>query len=150
MSVRWQEHHLRPTGTIQTDGGYFHRFDLRPGLTEYLRLFRNVWGILFDEPIPGSPLEFGVQHGSDLPFYFPLLNGVDKDPRRHGYTELVETMQSAVVRFVATGSPGDWPQGKDKVMRLSRSEAKAVAPPYRPGFEVLRDYLRPGTEQQEI
>jgi carboxylesterase type B len=131
--------------SIMTDSMYTEAW------TEYLDIFSpsKVWGIMFDEPIPGTDPAFGVQHGSDLIFYFPTLFGSDGDPRTMGMGKLVDTIHESITHFVndlaPTSSGYDWPMYADtkKVTQLSAQGPAAIDPPYRPGFPVLREYLRP-------
>lgn len=127
----------------------------------YLKAFshnensKGVWGLVFEEQIPGVPDKLGVQHGSDLAFLFPGLLGEESDPRETGYGELVDVMFDAIINFVRDGSPngkaeGDcdaeyrWPEfgQTGKVKGLSDEDlAYARLPPWRPGFEVIEEYL---------
>ena len=139
--------------------------------TEYLSTFsttQKTWGILFDEPIPGpdgagKQGELGVQHGSDVAFYFPTLLGEQNDSRNNSPTtrKLVGMLQSALVNFVADGDPNgangngervngegyQWPEfnsSQQKVTRLTALDGgEAVSVPKRPGFDVIRQALRP-------
>lgn len=120
----------------------------------YLDMFSqrmDTWGVFFEEPIPGERPALGVQHGTDLAFYFPKLFGEERDPRKNGYSDLVETIHDALINFVRSGDPngGDkcgyqWPEYREDglVTALNASHlATAIAPPYRSGFEVIQRYL---------
>lgn len=137
--------------------------------TFYLDTFSqktNVWGLLFEEPIPGADEALGVQHGSDMVFYFPKMFGDEEDPRTNGYVGLVNTMHDAVINFVSDGDPngkagdgwdcdeeGDgyqWPEyGETGLVTALNASclATAVEPPYRPGFDVIEEYLILSPEQ---
>jgi acetylcholinesterase len=140
-----QPSQFKRMAAIMTDSTYTEAW------TEYLKVFgaTKTWGILFDEPIPGSKPAYGVQHGSDLVFYFPTLLGPVADPRNNGLGALVDTLQSALVHFVNDLDPngGDytWPMYADaqQVTSLSARGPAAVDVPHRPGFDVLRQFLRP-------
>lgn len=115
----------------------------------------KVWAIQFEEAIPGAPEALGVQHGSDLAFYFPEMFGERKDPRRIGYEGLVDTVFDALVRFVVDGDPNGanggceegrygWPEyGQSGLVTVldAGNLATAQEPPYRPGFDVIEEYL---------
>ncbi|KAF2720384.1 alpha/beta-hydrolase [Polychaeton citri CBS 116435] len=131
--------------------------------TEYLQTFSkhtSVWGFLWNQAIPGPgvPPELGIQHGSDLPFYFPSLLGPGNDPRSKGLGDLVRTLHRALVNFVVDLDPNGgqsgwcdepaepWPKFAEegKIIRFdARAEFLVSNLPYRPGFEVLRRWLRP-------
>lgn len=147
-----QPEQYKRLAAITTDSIYVEAW------TEYLHTFSRdpntkIWGILFEEPIPGAPPELGVQHASDLVFYFPTLLGEEADPRTHGAGDLVERVQAALVRFVAEGDPnageteGLWPRfeegKKEKVVALDRAGVREVDLPRRKGLELLREGLRP-------
>lgn len=124
----------------------------------YLETFSqktDVWGLLFEEPIPGVKPALGVQHGSDMVFYFPEMFGEGADPRENGYAELVDAIHDALVNFVNDGDPnghgadcgGDgytWPGYDENVLVTvlnASMPAAAVQPPYRPGFDVIEEFL---------
>jgi carboxylesterase type B len=109
--------------------------------------------MLWEQHIPGIDPAFGVIHGSDLLWYFPLLYGAESDPRSLGQSDLVSALHTAVVNFVSHGHPNgcwgqsdgyEWPDYADggliTAMNASRV-AVAEPPPQRPGFEVLHQFL---------
>lgn len=129
---------------------------------DYLSAFSShssrskVWGLLFQEPIPGTSEAMGVQHGSDLAFYFPTLLP-DNDPRKFGKTSVVDALHTSLIHFVHCGYPaaqedGDkWSlyneaQGSTQVTSIGgrgNESIRTIAPPYRSGFDVIRLYFRP-------
>lgn len=125
---------------------------------EYLHQFAKsgapTWGLSFEEPIPGleEGETFGVQHGSDLVFYFPNILGHKSDPRRCDKTaRLANHLQTALIHFVVESNPttedNHWPQydHKDhhsKVLALSTEDRKGIVGlPYRAGFKILHEFL---------
>ena len=141
---------------IATDGTYAEPW------SEFLDTFSaltDTWGIVFEQPIKGIPAAYGVQHGSDLLYYFPTLAGPAADPRSYGQGDLVHAIHDAVTNFVVDGDPNgsfelkqrpsnyQWPLYSEtgNVTALNATQiAKAVSPPHRPGFEILHHFLRPG------
>ena len=91
--------------------------------TEYLEVFfsssssssndnngsNNTWGILFEAPIPGPDVDpaYGVQHGSDLAYYFPDLLGATHDPRLKGGGAAIDELQTALVNIVTGMDPNE-------------------------------------------
>lgn len=132
----------------------------------YLETFSNetdIWGLLFEEPIPGAKPALGVHHGSDMPFYFPKMFGDGFDPRKNGYAELVDVIHDALVTFVSDGDPNgdgaecsgdryEWPKyGQEGLVTALNASLPAapVEPPYRPGFDVIEKFLIAGPEEHK-
>lgn len=116
----------------------------------------SVWGIQFEEPFPGAPVALGVHHGSDLAYYFPEMLGGRYDASRNKYGGLINTIHDALINFVTYGNPNGQAIGCGEgggyclpefgesglVTALNASHlAAAIEPPYRPGFEVIEQYL---------
>ena len=151
-----QPSQFKRMAAIATDSQYVEPW------TEYLDTFSektNVWGILFEQPIPGVGPAYGAVHGSDIPYYFPLIGGPGNDPRNDGLADLVDTILTAVVNFVNEGDPNgckavsrhsgrnQWPVYSEtrKATALNATQgAVAVLPPHRPGFDIVHKFLRPG------
>lgn len=152
-----QPSQFKRMAAIATDGTYVE------GWWEFLETFSretNTWGIEFEQPIKGTPPAYGIQHGSDIIYYFPTLAGPKADPRGYGQGKLVDTIHDALANFVYYGDPNGssqlatqnssgyvWPLYSDTgmVTALNATEiTTAVSPPYRPGFDVIHQFLRPG------
>ena len=112
-----QPSQFKRMAAVLTDGTYTEAW------TEYLQLFStttNTWGILFEEPLSGQGIgpAFGVQHGSDIPYYFPKLLGPATDPLNNDRSHLVKVLQRALINFVTDLDPNGkhrrsryhWPQ----------------------------------------
>jgi acetylcholinesterase len=132
--------------------------------TEYLEEFSKhtqTWGVLWGEPIPGPGISeaYGVQHASDLPYYFPTLLGKTNDPRNNKESLLMQQLQNALINFVVGLDPNgtscdkgglapkrnQWPKyGRQKAITCltAFSGVHAVPLPYREGFEVMRKTFR--------
>ncbi|KAH7105065.1 Alpha/Beta hydrolase protein [Auriculariales sp. MPI-PUGE-AT-0066] len=135
--------------SIFTDSNWVEPF------VEYLDIFSKTqatWGVLWNQPIPDTDPAMGVQHGSDLFYYFPTLGGEEHDPRAFGQERLVYEIQDALISFVVDLTPKgpkdtyQWPKFSvdRKVTSFTAADGPAtVDAPYRPGFDVLRESLRP-------
>jgi acetylcholinesterase len=126
-----QPSQFKRMSAIFTDGTYAEPW------TEYLQLFPRAWGVLFEQPLTNNPA-YGVQHGSDVPYYFPSISNHTFSP------QLTTTMQSALIRFVTDLKPG-WPPyaATQRVVSIKEGETQEIKPPDRPGFAVIKRYLRP-------
>ena len=140
---------------ILTDGTYTEAW------SEYLKSFSetNTWGMIFETRIPGSEEALGVQHASDLVYYFPEFLGAARDPRSQVDTsKVVDVLHNMLVNFVSdqnlngqrvSGTEEDcfrWPLFKEQRQVMSLSAGKgaiAMDLPRRDGFDVLRAALRP-------
>lgn len=152
-----QPSQFKRMAAISTDGTYAE------GWSEFLDTFSsetNAWGIVFEQPIKGTPPAYGVQHGSDVVYYFPTLAGPKADPRGYGQRALVDAIHDALINFVYDGDPNGspslsaqnsseyvWPLYSETgmVTALNATEVTtAIPPPHRPGFDVIHRFLRPG------
>ncbi|KAK5164925.1 uncharacterized protein LTR77_009590 [Saxophila tyrrhenica] len=148
--------HYKRAAAMATDGTFVEPW------YEYLQTFSErtkTFGLLWNQPAPKTPRSLGVNHGADLSFYFPLLAGEDRDPRKT--TEgrrFVNALQSALVNFVHYGDPNGcvatgqgekytWPEysKNGQVTVMSASNITSEPQPRRPGFDVFRRFLRPGS-----
>jgi acetylcholinesterase len=131
-----QTSQFKRMSAIFTDGTYIEAW------TEYLRLFPHAWGIMFEQPIPGTDPAYGVQHAADLGYYFPSVSVGGSSSQADKM--LQSTLQTAVVRFVANLDPG-WPRWIDsqRVLAINANGTAEEVPPHRPGFDVIKKFLRP-------
>ena len=145
-----QPSQFKRMSAIMTDSTYTQPF------VEYLDTFskvQSVWGIEWAQRISGTGVDpaYGVTHGSDLFFYFPRLGGDKRDPRLHGQAALVHQIQDGLANFVTDLTPQSrserykWPMfaQERKVTRFDSNGAQTVNAPHRPGFDVIREGLRP-------
>lgn len=149
-----QPSQFKRMAAIFTDGTYAEPW------VEFLETFSsktNAWGIMFEQPVKGASPAYGIQHGSDVIYYFPTLATAAADPRSYGQAELVTTIQDALINFANDGDPNGltsqplseyhWPLYSEAgtVTALNASKiTESVQPPHRSGFDVIHRFLRPG------
>lgn len=140
---------------IATDGIYTEGWS---EIIKTLSLKTKTWGLYWEQPIQGAPPALGVTHGSDMIYYFPNLFGADSSPSSIGDKNLMDAIQGALINFVYQGDPNGcnsethnssyyWPPyGESQKITVMNTAliAEAQSPPYRPGFDVIHKYLRPG------
>lgn len=157
-----QPSQFKRMAAVVTDGTYAE------GWAEFLATFSsktNTWGIVFEQPVQGTPPAYGVQHGSDVLYYFPTLAGAKNDPRSYGQGDLVNAIHDSVINFVNDGDPNGsilsshksskyrWPLYCETgmVTALNATQVtKAISPPHRPGFDVIHRFLRPHPSYLDI
>ena len=140
---------------IATDGTYTEGWS---EIVKTLSMKTKTWGLYWEQPIPGAPAALGVTHGSDLAYYFPDLLGTESNPSSLGHKDLMNAVQDALINFVYFGDPNGcpsesgsggyyWPSyGESQKITVMNASliAEAQSPPYRPGFEIIHKFLRPG------